>query len=158
MKTMDEILMTEEGWQRLQYELSILRARQGSKVSEYRDALEGVEPGEAISRYLMSDVAWIDRRIVELDEVLSRAIPVGSRDSEPVGIGVGSWVKVRWEDGEEDEYQIVGPPEVDFGTDRVSYQSPVGRALMGRREGEWVEVSTPDGSSRLQILGVDRSK
>ncbi len=155
MKAMDGILMTEDGWQRLRYELSLLRGRQGERVAEYRTALEGVDPGDAISRYLMSDVAWIDRRIAELDEVLSRAVPVGPGEREQGVVGVGSRVMVRWEDGEEDEYVIVGPPEVNFGSNWISYASPVGQALMDRREGEWIEVSTPDGSSRLLIVSVD---
>jgi transcription elongation factor GreA len=158
MKAMDSILMTEEGWERLRYELSVLRGRQGSKVVEYRNTLEGVDPADAISRYLMSDVAWIDRRIAELDEVLSRAVPVDPAERAKGVVGVGSRVKVRWDDGEEDEYVIVGPPEVNFGSNWVSYESPVGRALMGRREGERVGVSTPDGSSQLQIVGVDSSR
>ncbi len=155
MNTMDRILITEDGAQDLRRELSLLRRAQGSKVAEYRSTLDREDPGEAISRYLMSEVASIDRRIVEIEDALSRAVVVGPRDVEKGVVGVGSRVGVRWGDGEEDEYVIVGPPELDYGTDEISYDSPVGRALIGKREGDRVEVSTPDGSSGLQIVKVE---
>jgi transcription elongation factor GreA len=68
---------------------------------------------------------------------------------------MGSTVKFR-ENGEEEEtYRIVGPAEADPKAGRVSYESALGKALIGHRVGDEVEVSTPNGSYRVRVVGVD---
>lgn len=155
MKVMGDIMLTEEGWRRLHDELLSLREEQGSRTSEYRTNLEGADPGDAGSRYLESEIAAIERRIVQLEGTLARAVPVGPADRKPGVVGVGSIISVRWEDGDEESYTLVGPLEVDVRVNRISYESPVGRALAGRSAGGWIDVSTPGGQSRLEILNVD---
>ncbi len=155
MKVMGEIMLTEEGWKRFQEELLSLREQQGWRTSEYRTNLEAADPGDAGSRYLESEIAAIERRIIQLEGTLARAVPVGPAERRPGIVGVGSNVSVRWEDGEEESYTLVGPLEVDVRVSRISYESPVGRALAGRSAGEWIDVSTPSGQSRLQIVQVD---
>ncbi len=68
---------------------------------------------------------------------------------------MGSTVKFR-EDGEDEEtYRIVGPAEADPKAGRVSCESALGKALIGHRVGDEVEVSTPNGSYRVRVVGVD---
>jgi transcription elongation factor GreA len=86
-----------------------------------------------------------------LEWVLSRAEPVADDEREPGVIGVGTEVKVVWDDGDRETLMIVGPPEVSAREGRISYESPVGQALMGRRAGEQVWVATQAGLSRLEI-------
>ena len=155
MKTMSEILITQEGWERLHAELARLRGLQGSSNAEYKDVFLDLEPGDAALRYMQGEVSSLGRRISHLQEVLARAVPVASSDLLPGVVGVGSRVVVRWEDGGEESYVVVGPPEVDVQSNRISRESPVGRALEGRRTGEWVEVATPGGCSRLEIIAVN---
>ena len=154
MRVIENMLLTEEGWRQLHEELLSLREKQSWRTSEYRTDLDGTDPGDAGPRCLESEIATVDRRILELEVTLARAVPVGPVDREPGVVGVGSVVSVRWQEGDEESYVLVGPPEVDVQVNRISYESPVGRALAGRSAGEWIDVSTPGGESRLEILKV----
>ncbi len=153
MRILQEIYLTEEGWRRLRSELAALLKLRGSRSSQVAEIADGIEWGESTSPNIQS-ITVLDRRIADLEEVLSRAVPVRSADREPGLAGIGSRVAVRWEDGEEETYTLVGPPEVDLPAGKISYESPVGRALMGRHRGESVEVATPGGPGRLELLEV----
>jgi transcription elongation factor GreA len=120
MTCAQEILLTKEGWQRLHGELRSLQERQSSEASMCRELAQAAEPGALASDYLQSEVAPLDRRIAQLEEALGRARPVGPADREPGRVGVGSEVAVRWEDGAEESYVLVGPPEVDLEAGRIS--------------------------------------
>lgn len=136
--------LTHDGWQRLQDELSALEDQRRSLDGDTTDDLRG-------------DLAALDIRISELQDVLARAIPVTHADREPGTAGVGTRVTVCWDDGEEETYAIVGPPEVEALVGRISYESPVGRALLGRRAGDRIAVSTPNGSTGLEIRAVEEA-
>ena len=87
------------------------------------------------------------------------AVPPGTRPHRAGGdgaavAGLGSTVTVRWDDGDEATYTIVGSLAVDPSTHRISYESPVGRALLGRRAAEWVEVATPARRQRLLVVAI----
>ncbi|MGE5618776.1 MAG: GreA/GreB family elongation factor [Sphingomonadaceae bacterium] len=155
MRVAQPLLLTEKGWRELQEELLSLQRQRTTMMSEYMNAVEGGEQGDALASGLRGDISSINRRIAQLDEVLSRAVPVGPGDRVDGEVGVGSSVVVRWEDGQEESYVIVGPPEVDLSTGRISYESPVGRALMGSRAGRWVEVETPGGVGRLFVVSAE---
>lgn len=155
MSVIDRVWLTRDGWERLREELASLRRTQGDWTGEYMSLVRSSEPGEAGLRAVQSEISTAGRRISQLEEILAKAVPVSPEDGEPGVAGVGSLVSVRWELEGEEEYTLVGPPEVDLSANRISYESPVGRALLGRRQGEWIEVNTPAGPSRLQILEVE---
>jgi transcription elongation factor GreA len=154
MTTAESVLLTREGWEQLHEELVRCKKTRDSRVAEFMGVVREAEPGGAVVRHEQEEIASADRRIAHLEDVLSRAVPVGAADRTPGLVGVGSQVTVRWADDEEESYLIVGPPEVDLATNRISYESPVGRTLMGRSEEEWIEVETPGGMSRLKIVEV----
>lgn len=155
MRLAQHVLVTEEGWRRLQVEMALLQVKLGAKMDEYLALAKGVERAEATFDHLCGEIAVLDRRIAEIREALHTALPVGEGDREPGTVGVGSRVVVRWEaDDSEETYTIVGPPEVDVQASRFSYESPIGRALLGRREGDWVEAVTPDGPQRIELLAL----
>ncbi len=153
MSSLKEIYLTEEGWRKLQGELSDLLSQRDSRSGEYAQIADDIEWGKAASPTVQS-IGVLDRRIADLEKVLSLAVPVGLADRQPGIVGVGSCVAVRWDDGEEESYTLVGPPEVDLPAGKISYQSPVGRVLMGRQRDESVEVETPGGIARLRLLEV----
>ncbi len=155
MRTADRILLTGRGWEKLQGELLSLRKQRASAPRACVEIAEAAEPGEGGLGYVQSDLASLDRRISQLEQILSRAVPVGPDHREPGVAGVGSRVAVCWEDGEREDYVLVGPPEVDLQAGYISYESPVGGALLGRREGDWVEVAAPQGPCRLQVVMVE---
>lgn len=149
-----KILLTREGWRRLHEELAALRKQRGSELNEHMQTGHTGDWVESATHYMNSNVASLSRRIAQLEGLLRRSIPVGPEDREPGRVGVGSRVVVQWEDGEREDYMLVGPPEVDASAGKISYEAPVGRALMGSRAGNWVDVTTPGGFRRLQLVAV----
>jgi len=85
-----------------------------------------------------------------LRPILERAhvLPIGERAV------VGSRVRVRYDDGDSARYELVAPTEVDAEAGRISFQSPIGAALLGVRAGDRVEVVTPAGARRLTVRSV----
>ncbi|HEX2923084.1 MAG TPA: GreA/GreB family elongation factor [Chloroflexota bacterium] len=154
MSTVESVQLTREGWEQLHKELVLCKKARDSRLAGLMNVAREAEPGGAVVRHEQQEIDSADRRIAYLEDILSRAIPISAADRTLGVIGVGSRVTVSWEGGEEESYLIVGPPEVDLATNRISYESPVGRALMERSEGEWVEVKTPGGMSRLEIAKV----
>ena len=96
----------------------------------------------------------VDRRIAELRSTLARAVPCPAEDAPHGTVTLGSNVTVRWQDGFEETYRIV-PPDAVTTFDRViSYQSPVGQAIYGRRSGEQVAVDTPVEPEPIEIIAI----
>jgi len=135
--------LTADGWRRLHDELLTL--------SEERREIEAAELAPDERR---AALVPLESRIIELEAMLARAVPVDPAEREPGTAGVGSQVSVSWDDGTEETYAIVGPPEVETRSGRISYESPVGRALVGRKAGERIAVATPAGVTRLRVLAI----
>jgi transcription elongation factor GreA len=96
-----------------------------------------------------------DSRIAEIQGVLARAQPIDHVDRIPGVVGLGSRVTVRWEEDGEETYTIVEPAEVDSRAGRISYESPVGHALIDRRVGDLVAVETLVGPAWLEVLAIN---
>ncbi len=101
-----------------------------------------------------NEQGMMEARINELEAVVKNHVLIESRKSNGV-VSMGSTVRFQ-EDGEgEETYRIVGPAEADPKSGRVSYESALGKALIGHRVGEEVEIRTPNGAYRVRIVGVD---
>jgi len=112
-----------------------------SENSEYDDA--------------KNEQAFIEGRIAALEKTLRRARVVSMDEADAGVVVLGSRVRVRdLELGEEMEYRVVGSAEADPTENRISNESPVGKALMGQRAGTVVTVKVPDGTIQLEILEV----
>ena len=96
-----------------------------------------------------------EARINELDLIIKNHVLIEGGHKVPGQVGMGSTVRFR-EDGEDEEaYRIVGPAEADPKSGRVSYESALGKAMLGHRVGDEVEVSTPNGTYRVRIVGIE---
>lgn len=152
----EEVVLTQEGLQRLQEELHYLKTARRREVSErlqqalgYGDITENAEYDDA-----KEEQARLEGRILYLEGVLGKARPATNNGGADA-VEVGCTVRVREAaSGDVDEYVIVGPTESDPARLRISYQSPIGQALLGRRPGEVVDVSTPGGTFRLELLDI----
>lgn len=151
MNDVQAVLLTPEGWRQLHDELEELQNRRASL-----GALSQHDPMTGSDGDPLVEISQLDQRIEELQRVLQRAVPVDPDELMPGTVGIGSSVTVRWSEGEEETYTLVGPPEVSPRHGRISYESPVGRALIGRRTGDQVTVPTAAGSSRLEVVTVGR--
>ncbi|MGM9631493.1 MAG: transcription elongation factor GreA [Eubacteriales bacterium] len=154
-----QMLYTKEGFQALQNEL---KERQTVKREEIKEAIalarsfgdlsENSEYDEA-----RNEQAKNEARILELQAMIDNALIVDETKIDTSVISIGSSVRVYDNEyGEEVEYSIVGSNEVDPLTGKISDQSPIGRALMGKAAGVEISVETPSGTITMKILEVTR--
>lgn len=157
MQTDKEILLTADGLKKIEMELDELRSVHRKRVAErIRDSKQFGEFSEN-SEYedAKTEQAFVEGRIEELKQVLMHASVIDESDVLTDIVGVGSIVKVRdMENQDEWEFSIVGSIEANPAEDKISNESPVGEALMGRRVGETVEVEIPAGLARYEIVSI----
>lgn len=155
-----EIVVTYAGLTKLEYELEQLKTVRRKDVAEkikvargYGDLSENSEYDEA-----KNEQGMVESRIAELESMLKNIRVIDEDELTTEHIMVGSHVKLKDEDGDEDEYDIVGSTEADPTAGKISDESPVGSALMGHGVGDRVEVHLPNGSSIFyQIVEITKS-
>ncbi len=151
------LYITAEGLSRIKEELDHLINVKRLEISErlQRAIREGDLRENADYAYTKQEQGFIEGRIRELEDSLRRA-EIIENNGPSNEVRVGSTVTiVDLEYDEEETYQIVGFLEADPGNGRISNESPIGSALLGRRKGQTVTVQTPAGESRFRITGID---
>lgn len=148
--------ITPAGARRLSEELGRLRSVERPKtVQEVADAAaQGDRSENAEYIYGKKRLREIDRRMRFLTKRLSKAVVVDPGERRGDRVFFGATVTVEDEDGLESTYQIVGEDESDAAARRISWRSPIGRALLGKREGDSVTVHRPAGELDLEIKRV----
>ena len=154
---MDKVPMTGTGLATLEEELrhrqQVERPRIIQAISEARalgDLSENAEYHAAKEAQSLNE-----GRILELESLISRAEVIDVTKLSGERIKFGATVKLVDEDTDEEKtYQIVGEPEADVRSGRVSVTSPIARALMGKTIGDTVEVTTPGGGKSYEVVGV----
>lgn len=146
--------ITSEGLEKLKKELFKLKndrrkemALRIQQAKEYGDLTENAEYIEA-----KNEQAFIEGRILELENIIKNAIIIKNKKSNGV-VNVGSIIKVKSENKEKG-YVIVGSQEADPGKGKISNESPLGQAFLGRRVGEIVEVKVPKGKLKFEIVAI----
>ena len=160
MSQAKQYLMTYEGVKKLENELEYLKTVKRKEITEkikvalgYGDLSENSEYDEA-----KNDQAFTEGRILQLENMLKNAVVVDEADLPNDIVSVGTKVKVKdYEFDEEVEYSIVGSAEADPINFKISNESPVGSALIGKKVGAIIEVIIPDGVNKFEILGISRS-
>ena len=160
MSEKKQYVMTYEGVKKLEDELEYLKTVKRKEITEkikvalgYGDLSENSEYDEA-----KNDQAFTEGRIVTLENMLKNAVVVDESEIPHDIVSVGSKVRVKdFEFDEEVDYTIVGSAEADPMNFKISNESPVGKALIGRKIGEIVEVQVPDGVNKFEILDISRS-
>lgn len=155
-----EVLLTPEGLKKLESELEILKTVKRREVAErikvaleFGDISENSEYDDA-----KNEQAFIEGRILTLEKLLrnARVIEADENEDETV-ISLGKRVTLRdLETAEVFEYQIVGSAEADPAQAKISNESPVGQAIMGKTPGVIVEVEVLDGVLQYEIMKVSR--
>lgn len=155
MNKKNVIQLTKEGYEELKQELDSLKQKLMYEISqrikearELGDLAENTEYDEA-----KNEQGRIGSRIAELEQILNNSEIIENTDSSQ--ISVGSWVLIKnLNTGEERSVRLVNPQEADVFSNKISVDSPVGRALLGRRVGEVVKLKAPSGSVRYEIVGI----
>jgi transcription elongation factor GreA len=150
------VRLTAEGRRELEQELAQLEAELPTVASRLCDARAGGnDPAENLDlRDAMDALALLEGRIGELRALLAAAEPIDEGATADGAIRLGTRIKVRHEDGEEANYLLVSPAEADPRRGRISEESPIGRALVGKKKNEEVTAETPSGPERLLVLDV----
>ena len=159
MSQTKQFIMTYEGVKKLEEELEYLKTVKRKEITEkikvalgYGDLSENSEYDEA-----KNDQAFTEGRILQLENMLKNAVVVDESEIPKDKVSVGSIVKVMDYDFEEEvEYTIVGSAEADPMNFKISNESPVGSALVGKKVGDIVEVAVPDGVNKFEVLGIRR--
>jgi transcription elongation factor GreA len=152
-----DVILTPEGYENLKRELEHLRTEKRREVAErirvareFGDIAENAEYDDA-----KNEQAMLEHKIAQLEERLldARVIDTGEVDTSVVSIG--SVVRLRDVDAKQTvEYHIVGSAEANPAEQKLSNESPVGKAIMGRKKGETVEVAVPRGTLKFKIMEI----
>ena len=150
------VRLTAEGRRELEAELARLEAELPTVSSRLGDARAGGnDPVENLDlRDAMDALALLEGRIGELRALLAAAEPIEENSSRDGVIRLGAKVTLRHEDGEEASYLLVSPAEADPRRGRISEESPIGRAINGRKKNDEATAETPNGPEKLLILDV----
>ena len=151
--------LTQDGFNKLEEELEYLKTVKRQEVAErlkvaisFGDLSENAEYDEA-----KNEQAKLEEQILKLDEKLRKAVIIDESQIDLDIVMVGSIVKLYdFDFDEEIEYSIVGSAEADPFEGKISNESPVGKALLGARVGEVVEVQVPDGANKFKVLDIRR--
>ena len=152
-----DVILTPEGLEKLKAEIEELSTVKRREVAErikearaFGDISENSEYDDA-----KNEQAMLESRIAQLEERLRAAQVIDASELDDNLVRVGSLVAVKDEKGKTFQYTIVGSTEADPGSGRLSNESPVGKALLGRSKGDKVEVLLPNGRTRaLTIKGI----
>jgi transcription elongation factor GreA len=154
---MEKVPMTAEGLKSLEDELKQLKSVERpaiikaiSAAREHGDLSENAEYTSAREKQ-----GFIEGRIIEVENIISRAEVIDFSKFSGKVVKFGATVKLADEDTDEKmKYQIIGPYEADLAKGSISVTSPIGRALIGKTVGDTVEVQTPKGGKSYEIVGV----
>ena len=154
---MKEVILTAEGYEKLKQEIEYLQNDKRREVADrirtardFGDIAENAEYDDA-----KNEQAMLEARIAKLEEQLSAARVIEADEITSDVVSIGSRVKLKDMDANETvEYHIVGSAEANPAERKLSNESPVGKAILGHKKGETVEVAAPRGSLKFKILDI----
>lgn len=152
-----DVILTQEGYENLEKELEYLRTEKRAEIAErikvalgFGDLSENSEYDEAKGAQ-----AENENKIVELENKLRHAKIINESEIDTKTVQVGNTVKLYdMEFDEEVSYTIVGSTEVDIAQSKISNESPLGKALLGAKKNQVVDVQAPAGVTKYKILSI----
>lgn len=153
----EPVLLTKAGLERLEAELQELRTvRRAEVAAAIREAQElGTAQIDGQYEEAKNQQAFLEGRIREIEKMLELAQVIDEEAAHhSKEVRVGSTVTVKMDDTRKHTYQVVGPAEAAPLEGRISHESPVGRALLGKKRGDKVQVNAPSGVVEMTIVSV----
>jgi transcription elongation factor GreA len=153
-----EVILTPEGFKKLQREIDLLRGEKRREVAErirvareFGDIAENAEYDDA-----KNEQAMLEHKIAQLEERLLSARVITKKEISKDTVSIGSHVRLKdmEKGGKTMEYRIVGSAEANPAENKLSNESPVGKAIMGKKKGEVVEVVAPRGALKFKIMEI----
>ena len=154
-----EVILTQEGFNNIEKELEYLRTEKRAEIAErikvalgFGDLSENSEYDEAKNAQAENET-----KIAELENKIRYAKIIDEKDIDTKTVQIGNTIKLYDEEFDEEvEYTIVGSTEVDLAQNRISNESPIGKALLGAKKGATVEVMAPAGTIKYKILSIKK--
>jgi transcription elongation factor GreA len=152
-----EVILTADGYKKLQQEIDVLRNDKRREVAErirvareFGDIAENAEYDDA-----KNEQAMLEHKIAQLEERLLSARVITKKEISKDSVSVGAHVRLRdMQANKTFEYHIVGSAEANPTENKLSNESPVGKAIIGHKKGDVVEVTAPRGSLKFKILEI----
>ncbi len=153
----DVFYLTKEGKVMLEAELAELKGPERTKLAlRLKHAIEMGDLSEnADYKAAKEDQGFLEGRIQEIEMILKNSQVVEKDDHIPGQVNIGSKVTVQEDDYPEEVFHLVGGKEADPRQGKISYESPIGSALLNHKVGETVDVITPNGILHLKILKIE---
>lgn len=151
--------LTKEGYEKLQKELDMLRTVRRKEVAErLREAAEN-SLGEFVEdpefEAAKNEQSFVEGRIKELDIILANAQLIDDRKAKKGDdVQIGSRITIQEGRKKPEDYRIVGAAEANPREGKISHESPIGRAVIGKKEGDKVEITAPSGSFTVKIVKI----
>ena len=155
----EKVILTKEGLKNLEEELEYLRSNKRKEVAkrikqalEFGDISENSEYDDA-----KNEQAFVEGRIKEIERMLKNAEVINEDEVKTTEVNIGTIVTINdLETEEENTYKLVGTTEADPLNSKISNASPVGKALIGHKIGEEVEIEAPVGKIKYKILAIEK--
>jgi transcription elongation factor GreA len=152
-----EVILTADGYKKLQQEIDVLRNDKRREVAErirvareFGDIAENAEYDDA-----KNEQAMLEHKIAQLEERILSARVITKKEISKDSVSVGAHVRLRdMQANKTFEYHIVGSAEANPAENKLSNESPVGKAIIGHKKGDVVEVTAPRGSLKFKILEI----
>ena len=155
--TAERVLLTREGIGRLNDQLRELRTTGRAGVAAAIHEAQELGTAQIDGQYedAKNRQAFLEGRIREIEAMLERAEVIDEEAAHrSQEVRIGSTVTVGMPSGSEQDFQLVGPAEANPAEGRISHESPVGRALLGKKQNDKVDVSTPGGNATMTVVSV----
>lgn len=154
-----EVLLTKEGYDKLEEQLDYLRTEKRAEIAErikvalgFGDLSENSEYDEAKNSQAENEI-----KIINLETKLRYAKIIDESEIDTKTVQVGNTVKIKdLEFNEEYEYIIVGSTEVDLSQNKISNESPIGSALLGAKKGDEIEAKIPAGIAKYKVISIKK--
>ncbi len=159
--TEKQLILTRTGFKRIEAELQELTTVRRHEVAEHIREAKAFGAIEENAEYeaAKNEQAFVEGRILELKNILNIARIIDDSKAPTDEVGIGSVVTVKdLETDEEWDYTIVGSAEANSDEDRISNESPIGEALMGGKVGDVVDIKSPAGVARYEIMAIRRQE
>jgi transcription elongation factor GreA len=152
------ITLTQERYDEIKQELATLQERSQELIKEIQRAAADKDFREnAPLAAAREERGYVEGRIMELQETLKSTVILEEKKTPTQKTGVGDMIVLaNLASGTECRYMIVDPREVDVSRGKISIASPMGKALIGRRQGDTVEINAPAGKLHYQIMQIER--
>src|SRR5690242_7711921 len=148
--------LTPEGEEKLQAELEELKGPRREELSaRLRSAIQMGDLSENADYHkAKEDQGFLEGRIQEIEAILRNSVIIEKTKSTGV-VNIGSQVTIQEDGFDPEAYHLVGPTEADPRKGRISYESPIGRALMDKKVGDTAEAETPGGKIKFKIVKIE---